>query len=360
MKKTALYNWHKENGKIVAFAGYLMPIVYSSIKNESIAVRNYCGVFDVSHMGKIKITGKKFLEFVDYVFPMNIKEATNGKALYGYILNENGGVLDDLILYKFPSHILVIVNAINTCKVLNKLQSLQDNNIEIEDQTSLYSIIAIQGPHAKDCISKILDSNISLKRFNFIEYKDKNYSFLLARTGYTGEDGYEIIVYNKYAEKLWQQILKIDKKIVPCGLGARDVLRLEAGYPLYGHELNENITPLHVGGSRFVDFNKEGIGIKSLRYLKENISKSLCSFVLNGKHIARPSDRIFLEGLLIGEITSGTYSFNFNKSIAMGFVEKDYLQRRLDKVIIKHNKYESEAIILKTSILLWSKGLNNN
>ncbi|MFN7181102.1 MAG: glycine cleavage system aminomethyltransferase GcvT [Planctomycetota bacterium] len=359
MKKTVLFEWHKGKGQMVPFGGYLMPVVYSSIKNESIAVRTYCGVFDVSHMGKIKIGGERFLEFGNCIFPMDVKNAKDYKALYGYLLNEDGGIIDDLIVYKFPSYLLCVVNASNTRKVLNKLQSLQDNGIEIEDRTDSYSMIAIQGPYAKACLYTIINTELSLKKFCCMEFENDEYAFIIARTGYTGEDGYEIIVENKYIEKLWLKIFDSDRKVIPCGLGARDVLRLEAGYPLYGHELSENITPLHVGGERFIDFNKDFIGKKNLLNLKEKISRLLGSFVLNGKHIARQNDKIYYNGKLIGEITSGTYSFNFNKSIALGFVDKEYLDKKMDKVVIKHKKDSSEAIILTTSCLQYYRNLKN-
>ncbi len=311
------------------------------------SVRRYGGVFDVSHMGKLVIKGKKYLEFADSVFPMNIKGAENYRALYGYFLNEQGGVLDDLIVYKFPTYILVIVNASNTKKILDALRSRQDNDVEIEDITDKFSIIAVQGPYVKPSLSNTLKIEISLKRFFFMEFNNKNYSFVLACTGYTGEDGFEIIVENTQAEKVWNDILRSDKKFVPCGLGARDVLRLEAGYPLYGHELNENITPLEVGGEKFLYFDKSFIGKQALLEKKETVDKVLTGFELDTKHIARQNDSIVLNDSAIGYITSGTYSFNFNKSIALGFLYKKYINSKSEyNIRVQHKKGYSKVKII--------------
>lgn len=358
MKRTVLWEWHKKRAQMVPFAGYLMPIVYSSIKNESISVRRYGGVFDVSHMGKLVIKGKNFLEFADAVFPMDIKGAENYRALYGYLLNEQGGILDDLIVYKLPLYLLVIVNATNTKKILNVLKSLQDNNISIEDWTDSYSIIAVQGPNVKSSLSNVLEKDVSIKRFHFMEFTGKKYSFILARTGYTGEDGYEIIVQNLYAQTLWNDIFESDKKLIPCGLGARDILRLEAGYPLYGHELNENITPLEVGGEKFIYFHKNFIGKKALVGKKENINEMLTGFELDTKHIARQGEKVLFNNSVIGYITSGTYSFNFNRSIAMGFLRRQYVEEKDEiGITIQHKKGFSSARVVGTSFL---KNYKNN
>lgn len=360
MNRTVLYDWHKDRAQIVPFAGYSMPIVYSSIRDETISVRKYGGVFDVSHMGKLIIKGKKYLEFADSVFSMNIKDAENYRALYGYFLNERGGILDDLIVYKFPTYILVIVNASNTKKIINALRSIQDNNVEIEDKTNKLSIIAVQGPNVKSSLSNTLRNEICLKKFHFAEFNNKNYSFIIARTGYTGEDGFEIIVEDTQAEKVWKDIFKNDKKLVPCGLGARDVLRLEAGYPLYGHELNENITPLEVDGEKFLYFEKDFIGKGALLKKKGNIDRVLTRFELDTKHIARQNDSVVVNSNVIGYITSGTYSFNFNKSIAMGYIYIKYINNndRYD-IRVQHKKGFSRAKIVDTLFLKYYRKLGN-
>lgn len=344
---------------MVPFACYSMPIVYSSIKNESMAVRRYGGIFDVSHMGKLIIKGKNFLEFADAIFPMNIKKAEDYKALYGYLLNEKGGVVDDLILYKFPSRILLIVNASNTDKVYRILKKLEDNGVEVENRSDEFSIIAVQGPAVTSSLSNIFNSSITIKRYYFTEFATKKYSFILARTGYTGEDGYEIIVENLYAETVWNDILEGDKNLIPCGLGARDVLRLEAGYPLYGHELSENITPLEVGGEKFICFDKNFIGKEALQKKKNEIDKILAGFELNTKHIARQHDRIMINNNAIGYITSGTYSFNFGRSIALGFIGRKYItQKNVSSVSIQHTQASSSAKIVDTFFLKYYKNIN--
>jgi aminomethyltransferase len=358
MKKTILYRWHKERAQIVPFAGYLMPILYTSIKNESIWVRKYCGIFDVSHMGKIFIKGQKAQAFVDRIFPMKLKEAQDYQALYGYLLNENGGIIDDLILYKFPNYFMVIVNASNREKVFNKLIELKDNQIEIEDQSEKYSIIAVQGPASKEVICRVLQSEINIKRYHFTILRYGNEELILARTGYTGEEGYEIVVKNEYAPKIWEELFNRDDKIVPCGLGARDILRLEASYPLYGHELNEKVTPLHVNGEKFVDLEKEFIGKKALISLKNNIKTSLVGFELDGKHIARQKDKVLDGDKVIGEITSGSYSFNFNKSIALGFIEKEY-RANDTSITIQHQKGTSTAKVINEPFLKYYRKSGN-
>lgn len=245
--KTALYEEHAALGaKIVDFAGWQMPIQYKNLKAEVEAVRNEVGVFDVSHMGEFFVTGPDALKFVDYLVTNDIAGAEMGKAIYSPLCRENGTIIDDLIVYKLEDNRLMIcVNAANIDKDFNWMnQQVQNFNCELVNKSSEYSLLAIQGPKTFETL-KSIDLGVELADISYYSIQSSevnNEPVLFARTGYTGEDGFEVFGSPTYIKELWSKLIKAG--VAPCGLGARDVLRLEVCYPLYGHELNDDVTPL--------------------------------------------------------------------------------------------------------------------
>nr|NIP29227.1 glycine cleavage system aminomethyltransferase GcvT [Candidatus Dadabacteria bacterium]NIQ13189.1 glycine cleavage system aminomethyltransferase GcvT [Candidatus Dadabacteria bacterium] len=257
MAKTTLYDTHKKNGaRIIDFAGWEMPVQFEGVIAEHNAVRNSAGIFDVSHMGEIEVIGKEAIKFCNWITTNNVEKLKENKAQYTIICNENGGVIDDVILYKFSDeHFLFCANASNTIKVN---QWILDNSInygvEIVDKSNQYSQFAVQGPNSIKILNKVFHYDLNdIPRFSFELLKFNNSSVIAARTGYTGEDGFELFITNAYAVELWNRIYDAGKihGLKYCGLGSRDTLRIEMGYPLYGHEIDENISPLEAGLERY-------------------------------------------------------------------------------------------------------------
>jgi aminomethyltransferase len=256
IKKTVLNDWHKNNGaKLVDFAGWEMPILYTGLIEEHNTVRENVGLFDVSHMGVIFFKGEKALDFLQFVTSNDISKVKAGKAQYNSLMREDGGLVDDIILYcEGASSYFAIVNASNIEKDYKHFLKYNNYNVEINNRSNDFGLIAIQGPKAEKLISEVLSSEVSkLKYFSHDNFsfntKEESTQVKVARTGYTGEDGFEVLVENKFAETLWTVLLEAgsDHGIKPIGLGARDTLRLEACYSLYGHELGEDISLIESG-----------------------------------------------------------------------------------------------------------------
>ncbi len=338
MKKTFLYEDHKELGaKMVPFAGFSMPIQYNSVKQEILSVREFAGMFDVSHMGEFFVQGKQTSQFIDYILPNNYKDLPVGKALYSPILNSEGKILDDLIAYKLSDErALICVNAANIEKDFDWISSKAQNfNVEILNESEKYSLIAVQGPKASDILSEelALPGIESLPTYGVLESGD----LIIARTGYTGEDGYEVFGSHQKIKKIWLNLIK--SKVSPCGLAARDTLRLEACYPLYGQELSEELTPFDCGLKWTVKMEKDDfLGKESLSKVKS--TKKLIRFYLeNG--IPRAGLKIFdREDNEVGHVTSGTFSPSFKKGIAMGLIKSEKKFEEGDLLIdIRGKKY---------------------
>ena len=266
-KKTSLYDEHiKLGAKIVPFGGWAMPVQYEGIIKEHNATREFAGLFDVSHMGEVFIKGKESLEFLESIVPQNLSNLEQGKAIYCQLPNKEGGLIDDLIIYNAKGIIenidyLIVINASRIdFDVPFMKEEAKKFDVEVINKSDDFSMVALQGPNAKFIIEKL---GVSLEQqpkfFTFISTKLNNYPVYLTRTGYTGEDGFEIIFEHKFASLIWNEILSYKKEygVVPVGLGARDTLRLEAGLPLYGHELNEKTTPIESSLGFFVPKEKE-------------------------------------------------------------------------------------------------------
>lgn len=340
--KTHLYDEHiKLNAKIVPFSGWDMPVQYTSLKIEAEAVRNNVGIFDVSHMGEFWVKGKEALKFVDYLVTNDITNAEIGKAIYSPLCRQDGTVIDDLIVYKLENEkILICVNAGNIKKDWEWIHEQSKNfNVTVTNDSENYSLIALQGPNAENLMlkQKLLTSTENFPYYSAKEMTYQSKQLIIARTGYTGEDGFEIFGGHDVIKNLWKEF--IDLGAIPCGLGARDVLRLEVCYPLYGHELNDEVTPLDSGLKWTVKFSKENfIGKKALETYKPQFQ--LIKLQLEK---AIPRQDYLIEddlGNVIGKVTSGTMSVAKNQGIALAHIQTNlYPKNEIFNIVIRDKRY---------------------
>jgi aminomethyltransferase len=329
MKKTSLHDLHGSLGAtMVPFAGYKMPVQYTSIKEEHKAVRTAAGLFDLSHMGRILITGSDRVAFLDKLVTNNVRDLGIGAARYALMPNEQGHVLDDVIYYIFPELILLVVNASNREKILDWLAQQQgDQTVKIEDVTDDWAMIALQGPHAVKITKELTDLDLSsVKGYKAAGGTVLGIPCMVARTGYTGEDGFEFYFDTNRAEFMFSGLLRAGRElgVLPCGLGARDTLRLEAGMPLYGHELDQQTNPLEAGLSFAVQLDKGPfMGSESLLKVKQSgPAKELRGFFVDSRRIPRQGHEIFVVGAekSCGVVTSGTHSPTLERPICMAYI----------------------------------------
>ena len=321
---------------MVPFGGWDMPVQYpEGILAEVHAVRNATGIFDVSHMGRLYLSGPKATEFLDWVLTGSAASLRVGRARYCMICNEKGGVIDDTIFYRLAEdRYLLIPNAGNRPAVVAWFQRWIDEKFSpggtpdclMEDVTDKTGLIAFQGPGAVDAIDKIADTPLSeIRPFSWAEAAIQGAPVLVGRTGYTGEDGFEMLVQGNDVVKVWQ--ILADSGATPCGLGARDVLRLEAGLPLHGHEIDEETSPIEAGLDRFVRFDKEYVGSDVLKGQQENgVARKLVGITLPGRSAPRAGYNILDQGETVGTVTSGSYSPTLDTSIGMGYVLERYVE----------------------------------
>ena len=330
MNKTALYNAHKNlNAKIVSFADYLMPINYDNgIQFEYNAVRNNVGMFDVSHMGQIFIKGKDSLKLIEFITINNVNKLKIGDAQYSAICNNEGGIKDDVIVYRNKNDYLLIVNASNSDKIYNWIKFNNKFDCKAENRSQDYSLIAVQGPSSRKILEKLFEQKIDLKFYKHSVLKYKKNNIFISRTGYTGELGYEILTDNKIIIDLWRKL--IDLKVIPCGLAVRDVLRIEMRYCLYGNEISEKITPVEANLNWILSFDKNFVGKDILlQQKKKGIKKILVGFKMSDKCIPRHGYRIFSENSEVGFVTSGTYSIGLSNGIGLGFIKSNYNEKNI-------------------------------
>lgn len=351
MSKTALFEEHKKAGaKIVDFHGWEMPIYYTSIKEESLAVRNNIGIFDISHMGQIFIQGNESEKFVNYLISNSTLGKMYNSMVYTALCNDSGYILDDLVVYKFNENkFLMVVNASNIEKDYDWIKGRSlFFDVKVHNASDEYSMVAIQGPSSIKLLNEFFPSDVKIiKYYNFVESKFNEFPVILSRSGYTGEIGYEIIIKNEHAIILWNSLLekKSEYQITLCGLGARDVLRVEAGFPLYGQELSERINPFETGLNWVVKFNKEVdfIGKERLKQHKDKNEKDRIGFIMELNKVARENSEICNENdEKIGFVTSGTFSFHLNQSIGMGLIEKKNVAIKKIKINIGDKFYMAE------------------
>lgn len=336
--KTCLYDRHiAAGGQMSPFAGYDMPIQYTSIIDEHNAVRNHVGMFDVSHMGEIFVSGKDAEKFVNHVFSNDVSGIPSGKVLYGMLLNPQGGVVDDLLVYKEfePDHYLLVVNAANIAKDFGWLQTNAEGyDVSVQNGSFSWGEIALQGPEAEKVMTDVLhlDAAASLTFYTYCEMQWNGKRLIVSRTGYTGEDGFELYSTDDVICSIWDAL--IGAGVTPCGLGCRDTLRFEAGLPLYGHELADDITPLEAGLGIFVKMDKpEFIGKEALAQQKAaGLTRKIVGIELDDKAIPRAGYPVEADGVQVGEVTTGYRSISLDKSVCFAMVAKEYsaLGTRLD------------------------------
>ena len=326
--KTCLHDRHVKLGaQMSPFGGFDMPIQYVGITEEHNAVRNAVGVFDVSHMGEVRIKGKDAYKYVSHIFVNDVTGAPDGQIFYGMMCYENGGTVDDLLVYKVNDEEYFLV--INAANIEKDVKWIKDNaegyDVVITDESPKYGEVAVQGPKAEETLEKLL--GIDLKQvafYNFKVFQLDGEDVLISRTGYTGEDGFEVYASHEYIRKLWDKLMEAE--VQPCGLGCRDTLRFEVGLPLYGDELSADITPIEASLSMFVKLDKpEFIGKEALAKQKaEGVKHRIVGLELEGNAIPRHSYPVLVDGKQVGEITTGYRSISTGKSVAMAMIDKPY------------------------------------
>ncbi len=371
LKRTALFSAHQKLGaKLIDFGGWEMPVQYTSITDEHLAVRNAAGIFDISHMGEVTVSSAASAEFLNHVLTNDIRKLAPGLGQYTLMCNERGGVIDDLYAYQLSGGVyLLIVNASRTEADVAWLKAQWEkfprrSEVNLTDASHNYSAVAVQGPRVKEFINNVFpNASVSAMRVNHVTdlkknqiggFKFENQSVLVSRTGYTGEDGFEITGEANAIVKIWDKILEIGAPfgIKPCGLGARDTLRTEVCYPLYGHELDEETTPIEAGVGFFVSLDKgEFIGRKVLVEQKANgTKKKLIAFKMTDKSAPpRPHYPIWANGASVGIVTSGTQSPSLNIGIGMGFVPPEF-SKPDTKIEIEIRGKRFAAVVVKKPI----------
>ena len=329
IKKTCLHDKHVALGAQMApFAGFDMPIIYTAIIDEHNAVRQHCGVFDVSHMGEVAIKGKDAEKYVNHIFTNDVTGAPDGQVFYGMMLYENGGTVDDLLVYKMGENdFFLVINAANIDKDVEWMKkNIGSFDIEFNHCSDYYAQLAVQGPEAEAVVDEVL--GLPCKDLVFYTAKRVDIdgeTIILSRTGYTGEDGFEIYGSHDFIRRSWDKLIE-SKKCVPCGLGCRDTLRFEVGLPLYGDELTDEISPVMAGLSMICKLDKEEfIGKEAIAQQKaEGVKQRVVGLELFDKAIPRHGYAVMKDGQKIGEITTGYNSISTGKSVAMALVDAAY------------------------------------
>lgn len=361
MKKTALYEAHLKLGaKMVSFAGYEMPVSYSSIKEEHLAVRNDVGIFDVSHMGEFELKGKDATPLLQWVCSNDISRMKEGQCQYNCLPNLQGGIVDDLIVYKFTDeHYYLVVNASNIEKDWNWINSQAESKsfkVSLKDLSNETALIAVQGPNAKTLLQTLTSED--LEAIEYYHYKIGEMAgvqdVIISNTGYTGSGGFELYVSNQNATKLWEALLEKGKnhQLKPAGLAARDTLRLEKGFCLYGNDINDNTSPIEAGLSWITKFTKNFVHADYHKSLKEKgVVKKLVGFEMIDKGIPRKDYEVVNEnGEKIGVVTSGTQSPSLGKAIGLAYLNKKYTSKNTIIYILLRNK-ELKAVVASTPFL---------
>lgn len=333
MKKTPLNSQHHQlKARMVDFGGWEMPVQYSGVIAEHQAVRTTAGLFDVSHMGEIEIRGGSAQEFLQYATTNDLTRLTNGQVQYSALCYEHGGVVDDLTLYRVSSeHFMLCVNAANINKDLAWLQSLassySDTDLSISDCSDNYGLLALQGPLAQSILASLTSADLDgLAYYHFSPGTVAGIDLLISRTGYTGEDGFELYCPADFTENLWQDLLRAGQPhgLLPCGLGARDTLRLEKAYALYGHEISADILPLEARLGWITKLDKgDFVGRSALLKARQlGIPRQLIGLKLTVPGVPRQDYPVVCDGLLVGHVTSGTSSPTLKQGIALALVDR--------------------------------------
>ncbi len=356
LKRTALFDSYAAyGGKTIDFGGWELPVQFSSIKIEHEAVRTKAGLFDVSHMGEVFVSGAGALAYLQKLVTNDVSKLVDGQAQYTAMCYENGGTIDDLLIYKRGDNdYLLVVNASNIDKDVAWMNSHATADVVIEDKSSDYGLLALQGPVAQEVLQKLTDEPLAdIKFFRFKENVNVAGHFVLvSRTGYTGENGFEIYGSSEAIVALWPEILKagVAEGVIPAGLGARDTLRFEAGLPLYGQELSKDISPLETGLGFVVKLNKEEdfLGKAALTAQKENgVPRKLIGLEMIDKGIPRTGYKVFLGDIEIGEVTTGTQSPTLKKNIGFALLKSEHTAEGTEVEVEIRNK-RLKAVIIAT------------
>ncbi len=358
LKNVELNDLHVQLGaKMVPFAGYNMPVQYSNLIQEHLAVRNNVGVFDVSHMGEFMLKGEKALDLIQLVTSNDASKLTDGKVQYSCMPNNTGGIVDDLLVYRFnENEYYLVVNASNIQKDWDWISSHNTFGVQMENMSDNLSLFAVQGPNAIKVLQKLTD--VDLSSLEYYSYTGGTMAgcedVIISNTGYTGAGGFELYVWNKDARKLWDAIFGAGKEfgIVPCGLGARDTLRLEKGFCLYGNDINDTTSPIEAGLGWITKFTKDFVNSSYHKSLKENgVTKKLVGFEMLDRGIPRQHYKIKdAAGNVIGEVTSGTQSPSLNKAIGMGYVHIDF-SKAGSEIYIEIRDKALKAVVCKIPFL---------
>ncbi|HEV3112766.1 MAG TPA: glycine cleavage system aminomethyltransferase GcvT [Candidatus Binataceae bacterium] len=352
--RTVLYPLHlKLKARMTEFAGFEMPVSYSGIIEEHRAVRSAAGLFDLSHMGEFELRGPHALELLERALTNSAVRLAEGQAQYTLACLESGGVIDDLIVYKLrPERYMLCVNAANIEADRDRLLELNSGRAEFRDISEQTALVAIQGPRALEILQSTTAVALAgIKRFRTASGPVAGVQCLIARTGYTGEDGFELFVAAPDAAALFEALLETgrDKGLMPCGLGARDTLRMEAGLALYGHELDRETTPLEAGLSTFVKFGRDFVGSKALAAEQAaGLRKHLLGIrTQDGRSIARQGYQILRDGKAVGVVTSGSFAPTFGRPLAMAYVTvNDIVEGNTVEVVIRGRKVATDVVSL--------------
>jgi aminomethyltransferase len=369
LKRTSLYAAHEKlGGRLIEFGGWEMPVQYSSITDEHLAVRHAAGIFDISHMGEVTASGAGAEAFLNSVLTNDIRKLAPGDGQYTLMCNERGGVIDDLYAYKLSEGVYFLI--INASRIEADVAWLQAQatkfagDLKLTDASHQYAAVAVQGPRVRDFINTVVPgAAISAMRVNAVTelkknqiggFRFDNHSVLVSRTGYTGEDGFEIVGNDDSILHLWDEILLVGREfgLKPAGLGARDTLRTEVCYPLYGHELDESTTPIEAGVGFFVSLEKGGFNGRDVMVEQKikGLKKKLVAFKMTDKSAPpRPHYPIWADGACVGQVTSGTQSPSLNLGIGLGYVPPE-LARPDTKIEIEIRGRKFSAVVVPKPI----------
>ena len=336
---------------MVSFGGFEMPIQYTDIADEHISVRTACGVFDVSHMGEVLVSGREAEHFVQHIFTNDISDAPAGKIFYGMMLHPNGGTIDDLLVYKEgDERFFLVINAANIDKDYAWISEQAKNyDVVTENQSDHYGQLAVQGPKSEAVVEQVL--NLPCRELVFYTFKKmdvKGESIIISRTGYTGEDGFEIYASHALIQQMWDKLIE-SGEAKPCGLGCRDTLRFEVGLPLYGDELTDELSPLEAGLGIFVKLDKEEfVGKEALaRQKAEGLTRKIVGIELEGRAIPRHGYEVMADDKVIGTVTTGYNSISTGKSVCMALLDIGYTKLGTPVQVRIHKKLQPGIVIKK-------------
>ena len=349
-KKTELYDSHISlGGNMVSFGGFLLPTHYSGINHEHEIVRSKVGLFDVSHMGEFIISGNDALSFLQKITVNDLELLKVGQAQYSAMCYEDGGIIDDLIVYRQEDDFMMVVNAANREKNIKWLEKNCEGNVHIKDISDDMGLIAIQGPRSRDILQTLTDSNLSSVEFYFfINGKINGYESIISRTGYTGELGYEIYTNSNNVIDVWNSIMDAGSEygIEPVGLGCRDTLRMEMKYPLYGNDIDETTNPIESGLGWITRLGKKDfIGKNTILEKKKKVERRLVCIEMTEKAIPRSGCQIYIDNELVGNITSGTMSPSLGKGIVIGYVNTPHTEAGINIYVDIRGKRKSGLIV---------------